>query len=316
MSLDIRKALDESEVAGVGGGVLIPEKISPDIRDILDVSFPVRILLNRFDWPTNSYEWDDRTALMYGGFYGKGDDFGTYSTGDKSADNKSTYQRRSALIDRLKTEGNVDNLLRKASAGFANALDLEIRAATTRMNLVEEDAFLREAIPAAEAGEAFEPLYVQITQNVNAAGAIMSFDLLDELIDTVTGQGFPVDLVIMNPRDLGKLRSEARGKGKINLDVLGPKGIETRIYVYNGVKIVTSSKVPKDLTYGATPPDSMSVCYAINTEMVHVPVLQDVTYEEVPVSTDSLAFRLKEYITLAVIGGSIAHAKLINIAAT
>lgn len=293
--------------------MLIPEKISPDVRDILDTSAPIRILLNRFEWPTNSYEWNDRTALMYGGFYGKGDDFGTYSTGDKSADNKSTYRRRSALIDRLKTEGDVDNLLRSCK-GFANALDLEIRAATIRMNLVEEDAFLREAIPAAEVGEAFEPLYVQITQNVDAAGAIMSFDLLDELIDTPEAQGFPINLIIMSHRDLGKLRSEARGKGQINLDVLGPKGIESRIYVYNGVKIMTSSKVPKDLTYGATPPDSMSVCYAVNTELVHVPVLQDVTYEEVAVTTDSLAFRLKEYITLAVIGGSIAHAKMINIA--
>jgi len=311
MTLDIRKALDESEAAGVGGGVLIPEKISPDIRDILDVSAPIRVLLNRFPWSTNSYEWDDRTALMHGGFYAKGDAFNYYSGVDKSAYEQSTYERRAKLIRRLKSEGNVDNLLRVATTGFANSLDLEIRAATIKMALVEEDAILRATTPT----DGFEPLYIQITQNVDAAGAVMSFDLLDELIDTVEGQGFPVDLIIMAPRDLGKLRKEARDKGKVMLDILGIKGIESRIRVYNGINIVTSSKVPKNLTYGGTPTDSMSVCYAVNTEMVHVPVLEDVNYVEVPVSSDSLAFRLKEYISLAVVGGSIAHAKLINIAA-
>lgn len=314
MSLDIRKALDESESEGVGGGVLIPEKISPDIRDILDVSAPVRVLLNRFDWTTNSYEWNDRTALMEGGFYKASDVFGQYLGGDTDTDRHSTYKRRTALIRRLKTEGNVDELLQVASAGFANSLDLEIRAATIRMNLVEENAFLRKAIPDDEADDAFEPLYVQITQNVDAAGGIMSFDLLDELIDTVEAQGSLVDLIIINPRDLGKLRKEARTAGQVNLDTLGPKGIESRIVTYNGKKIVASSKVPKNLGYGVTPTNGYSVCYAVNTEFVHVPVLQDVTYKEVTVSTDSLAFRLKEYITLAVIGGSIAHAKLINIA--
>ena len=310
MNLDIRKALDESETDKVGGGVLIPEKISPDIRDILDVSAPIRVLLNRFDWPTNSYEWDDRTALMYGGFFAKGDTFNQYGGVDKSAQEQSTYERKNELIRRLKAEGNVDNLLRVASAGFANALDLEIRAATIKMALVEEDAILRKTTPT----NGFKPLYVQITQKVDAAGAIMSFDLLDSLIDTVEAQGFPVDLIIMQPRDLGKLRKEARTAGKVVFDVLGPKAIESRIYMYNGVKIVTSSKVPKTLGYGVTPANGYSVCYAVNTEMIHVPVLQDVTYEEVAVSTDSLAFRLKEYITLAVVGGSIAHAKLINIA--
>lgn len=310
MTLDIRKALDESESAGVGGGVLIPEKISPDIRDILDISAPIRVLLNRFTWDTNSYEWDDRTALMYGGFYAKGDKFNEYGGVNKSAQEQSTYQRRNSLVRRIKSEGNVDNLLRAAGASFTNVLDTEVKAATTKMRLVEEDAILRATTPT----NGFDPLYIQITQNVDAVGAIMSFDLLDTLIDTVEAQGFPVNLLIMAHRDLGKLRKEARTLGKVSLDVLGKKGIESRIFVYNGVKIVTSSKVPKNLTYGGTPTNGMSVCYAVNTEMVHVPVLEDVTYEEVAVTTDSLAFRLKEYITLAVIGGSIAHAKLINIA--
>jgi len=129
MSIDILKALTTAE----GTGTIIPEKLDPELVELANKVTPLRKLLRRQTWNTNSYAWNVRSALAAAGFYNESD---TFSAGN------STYARRTSEICMIKNEGQVSNLLIKTTGGYIDALAAEIEGATEGLAQAEERALI------------------------------------------------------------------------------------------------------------------------------------------------------------------------------
>src|SRR5690606_26284767 len=78
-----------------------------------------------------------------------------------------------------------------------------------------------------------------------------------------------------------------------------------KVRSYNDMPIIEVK--PNSTAVGA---DLDGTILAVNTDMVFMPILQDLTYEELAHTRDSVDFILKMYCGLVVEGGEHYHAKL------
>jgi hypothetical protein len=91
-------------------------------------------------------------------------------------------------------------------------------------------------------------------------GAVLTFELLDELLDLVTDKDAQVDYLMMNARDLRKFRSLLRNLGGTSpVDVYTmPSGAE--VMAYNGIPVFRNDYIPTNLTQGSA--NNASVIFA------------------------------------------------------
>jgi hypothetical protein len=76
---------------------------------------------------------------------------------------------------------------------------------------------------------------------------------------------------------------------------------------YNGIPIIEIK--PNVADAGA---QLNNIILAVNTDLVYIPVLQELTYEELAHTRDSTDFIIKLYCGVVVEGGEFYHAKLTN----
>lgn len=297
MGLDLEKALTTAE-----GGALIPEKLQPELIEIVNTSTPVLAILSKREipWSTNSYEWNVRTDLMTARFYNESTAF--------SAGN-STYVRRTAPMRMMEAEGTVSNLLRNVSKGWIDAVQAEIESATKALAIKKEDAIVRHSAEP----DGFDPLFVQISASIDAGASSITFGHLDKAIQAVQDAGGTPDVIILANRDVTQLLSLLRDKGLYQLTGVKAGGIVIQLPSYNGIPVVGSSRIPTNVSYGGTP-IATSYGFVLDTSQIVIPVNLPVTFEEVPATTDSYAFRVKHYVTLAVRVPE-KQCKIVNIAA-
>ena len=281
--MNIQKALDTAS-----GAKLIPERLDPVLVELADKETPLRMRFKKVPWDTNSYEWNVRSALVGADFYNESTGF--------SASN-STYARRTASIKMLKSEGAVSNLLVSTSKSYINALQAEIESATKNIAQKEEWAFLNG--DSGVSSDQIDGLEVQITQEEDAVGNPLSLDILDAAINQVIVAGGKPSLILLSNRDMNALNKIMRDKMSYDW-----KNVEqsagTRVANYQGIPVIGSLFAPTNKTYGTTPVSTYSVGYVLDESEIVVPMVKDVSYEEVATSTDSIAFRLKMYFALAV----------------
>ena len=282
MSIDVLKALNTAE-----GDALIPERLDPILLEEANRLTPLRELLKRVPWSTNAYEWNARTVLPTSAFYVETD---TYSASN------STYARRVSAIKMLKSEGAVSQLLQDTSKDYINALQAEIDGALQSLIQQEENALINgdDSSP-----EEFDGLLVQITQSVDALGADVSLDLIDAAIQKVMDAGGKPSLIVMSYRDHMKLNQIMRALMTYNWERF-ETAAGTKLVTYSGIPIVGSAYMPTTDSYGVTPTADHSQILVLDTSQIVVPVVREVSYQEVPTTVDGTAFRLKMYETLAV----------------
>lgn len=302
MGLDIEKALTTAETAGVGGGVLIPEKIQEGLIEIVNTTAPVTAVLSKREipWSTNSYEWNVRSDLMTARFYNQSTAFSA---------SESTYVRRTSTIRMMESEGTVSNLLRETSKGWIDAVAAEIESATKSLAVKKEDALVRQSAET----DGFDPLFAQISTSVDALASSITFVLLDKAIQAVQDAGGVPDIIILANRDVTQLLGLLRDKGLYQLKGIKAGGVVIELPTYNGIVVVGSSRIPTNVAYGGTPVQT-SYGFVLDTSQLVIPVNKPVTYEEVPATTDSFAFRVKTYLTLAVRVPE-KNCRIVNIAA-
>ncbi len=292
--MDIKRALDMTS-----GAALIPQQLDPMLVELANRETPLRLLLPRIPWASDTYRWKVRSALGTSRFYVGSDAF---------ADTKGTYAERTSIIRQLENEGAVDKLLQKTAVNYINALQTEIEGATRSLAQYEE----QQLIIGSNAGnaKAFNGLSIQCTTTQDHAHAAISFNMLDTALQTIADAGGVARLILVANRDKTKLNQLARAAGTFNMDTLEvAQGVI--LQTYTGVPIVGSAYVPVNIAPSGYTDESYA--FVLDTDKIVVPVVQDISYEEVPNTLDAFAFRIKEYLTLAVKATEM-QVKITNIA--
>lgn len=281
--MDIKKALDTAT-----GVAIIPERLQSELTELADEKSPLRQIFQRIPWSTNAYEWNARTALGSAGFYGQGDGY---------SESNSTIERRSVNIKMLKSEGAVSNLLQMASQDYINALQNEVVGAAKSLTHAIENAYING--DTGVSANQFDGLSVQITSEVDAEGAVLGFDILDEAIAAVRDAGGNPDLIVVSNREKAALDTLMRKTMNINWAKVDTQ-YGVRLQTYQDIPVLGSAFVTTTEDYGTTATGDYSEAYVLDTSEIVVPELLPITYEEVAVQTDAMAFRLKTYLALAI----------------
>ena len=280
----LEKALNTAE-----GSVLIPEKLDPILLELANERLVLRNLLQRIPWGTNSYAWNVRTSLPDSVFYSETDDFNA---------SNSTFESRDEAIKMLRAEGQVSNLMQDASQELVDALSVEIDGALQALLQGEDDALING--DSSDDVKEFDGLIAQIDNEVDGGESSITLDMLDEAIAGIIDAGGKPDLIVMNPRDKQELNKIMRDKMSYVWDTVDTRA-GTRLVAYQDVGIYTSPFVPKaDTSDAATPTTDLSTIIVLDSSQIVIPVLRNITYEEIPTTLDANAFRIKEYLTLAV----------------
>ena len=279
--IDIRRVLDLTN-----GAALIPQQLDPMLRELANKETPLRTLLNRIPWASDTYRWKVRSALGTSRFY---------VGSDSHSGTQGTYTERTAIIRQMENEGDVDNLLKEVSKNFINALTTEIEGGTRSLAQYEE----QQLIIGSTAGnvKAFNGLQVQCTTTQSAAHAAISFNMLDQAVETINTAGGKCNLFLVSYRDQTKLNQLARAAGTFNMNTVDV-GHGTILQTYLNIPILGSAFVPTNIAPSGYTNESYA--FALDTTTVVIPVVKDMTYEDVPNTKDAVSFRIKLYETLAV----------------
>jgi len=298
MSLDILKALTTSE----GNGTIIPAVLDPMLVELADKETPVRMLIPRIKWTTNSYQWNVRSALSTSAFYNETSTF---------SGTNSTYARRTATIAMMKQEGTVSQLLIDSSGGYIDALQAEIEGATKSLAQKEELALIMANYGGVGGGyydaNGFDGIAHQIAdagKDVDANGASLGsaagLNAVDTAISEIQSVGGKPNLILCSPTDLMALNQYMRDKMTYNWERVDQL-LGTVVSYYQGIRVLPSQFIPSGLAYETTPTTTSSIVLVLDTNTICVPVLRSLTYEDVIASTtDGKSFRIKQYLTVAV----------------
>ena len=296
--LDISKAL--STQASTTGDVLIPEVISAGIREYFESRTPVYNQIRKEQTDSNAFMYREQTSVPVASF-------GAELAALPAAQN-ATYVERAVPLKSMYTRGEVSGQLIAASRSFIDVLQREVRNHTIGMiNTIETTLVVGDS--AARPNE-FDGLNKWITNTVWATsngaetgGTAEPLTLahLEQLLDAPQYGG--ANFLFMNDvtrrRLWSVLQPQIRFLGMTEID----GGFKVRSY--NDMPIIEVK--PNSAAVGA---DLEGVILAVNTDMVYMPILQDLTYEELAHTRDSVDFILKMYLGLIVEGGEHYHAKL------
>jgi len=279
--IDIKKALDTSS-----GANIIPEKLDKLLLDVVSKTNPLRAYVPSMAWSTLVYLWNVRTALVTASAYDEDD---AYSAAN------STIARRTTQIKMIKAEGAVSNLLKAVSGDYINALQEEVESATN--SLAMEEARLDILGDASVNVKEYSGLKKLVTTTTDAAGTALSLDILDASIAASRKAGAFPNVILLSPRDYSQLKKAAKTSYQMYYNDLGKS---EAVLKYDGIDVVINSWIPEDIAYGTSPTSDHSIAFVLDTKHIKRPVVQEVKYAVVPASTDSTAFRINEYLTLAV----------------
>lgn len=294
---DIRKALDTQ--AGTTGNILVPEVINAGIRMFVETRSPLWNIIRKFPTDGYVYAYREQNGLPVASFGAE--------LGALPAAQNSTYAERSVPIKSIYIRGEISGQLQEASRSLVNVLEREIDNAA--MGMVRT---LEQKIIAGDSGtnpNEFDGLAKWITTTVDGtdtggatggADGPLSLALLDQLMGAAAG-GPPTHLIMsqaMARKLWSILQPQVRYMDRVSID----GGFQVPSYM--GVPII-------DLFDNAT--ILADKVLAPDMRLVSMPILKDLTYEELAHTRDSIDYFLKMYLTLVVEGAARFHAKLVDV---
>jgi hypothetical protein len=301
-ALDISKAL--STQAASTGDVLIPEIIQAGIREYFEQRTPIWNQFRKESVDTNAVMYKLQDSVPVASFGAE--------LGPLPAAQNATYSEEAVVLKSIYSRGEISGQLIAASRSFVDVLQREVRNHTIGMintletTLVTGDATARPA--------EFDGLNKWITNEIFAtsdgtgAGTDepLTLNHLEVLMDAPRYAG--ANVLFMNSETRRRLWSVLQPQ----IRFIGETEINGgfRVRAYNDMPII-EVKPNVDLT--TTPEANLpNTILAVNTDMVWIPVLQDLTYEELAHTRDSTDFIIKMYVGMIVEGGEFYHAKLTN----
>jgi hypothetical protein len=131
-------------------------------------------------------------------------------------------------------------------------------------------------------------------------GSAAGLNAVDTAISEIQSAGGKPNLILCSPTDLMALNQYMRDKMTYNWERVDQL-LGTVVSYYQGIRVLPSQFIPSGLAYETTPTTTSSIVLVLDTSQIVVPVLREITYEDVIASTtDGKSFRIKQYLTLAV----------------
>lgn len=291
--IDIRKALDTGTVST--GAVLIPEIINPGIRTMVETRSPLWNIIDKVRGEGYAYAYKEQNGLPVASFGAE--------LGALPAAQNATYVERSVPFKSIYIRGELSGQIIEASQTLVNILEREIQNSALGMIRTLEQKIV-SGDSSVSANE-FDGLNKWITTTVygdtigNGTGTDqpLTLALLDQLIDAPPG-GPPTHL-IMSKAMRRKIWSMLQPQVRYMDTTTVPGGFT--VPSYGGLPII-------DLFDNGT--ILATTILAPDMNLVFMPILKELTYEELAHTRDSLDYFLKMYLSLVVTGAARHHAKL------
>lgn len=297
-TLDIRKAL--TTTTPNAAEYLIQDEIVAGIKEYFEKRTPLWNQFRKEKTGSNAIVFKEQLGVPVASFGAE--------MGPLPAAQTASYGERAVALKSIYTRGEVSGQMIASSANYIDALEREIRNHTMGMiNTLENTLVTGDST--ARPNE-FDGLVKWVTNTVDAGtinGRTAPADLVLsdlEYMRDATTTGF-FDLFIMDAASRRRLWAVLQPQIRFIDKATIEGGFE--VPTYSGIPIM---EVKPHTTEARTA--MAGVILGVNKEMVWLPVLQDLTYEELAHTRDSTDFIIKMYLGMVVEGGAAYHAKLTN----
>ena len=324
--VDYKKALYSTLNTFAAGTlpVLIPVYVDPEVVDLTRRSTPLVELVPR--------------VTNYGN-YASYNQISTISTAQAVTEDAAlteqndTYARKTLPIKVLVSVGRVTEYMIEASrpylssGGYVDALSLDVRAKTLALRRLEEAMILlgdsvtawtepvnSTSIPAATS---FDGLY-QLISNANSngyggasgyttdnAGAALSISAIRTAIRTARTAGGEPNLIVTDYASYDAIKALIQDQLRYVSTQTIAWGITT--LSFEGIPIIASRFLSTTAGTGSRVPQDARSLYVLDTNVIEMRVMRDVTYEELAQTNLSKKFVISVFETLVVKAPQFNH---------
>lgn len=249
------------------------------------------------------------------------------------SDANDTYTRRSIPLKYLYSAGRVTGQMFAASkqylssGGYVDALSLEVKNKTLAMKRMEEATILLGDTVAAwtepvnsstvPLGVSFDGLYNIITDAnscskggsssylTDMAGAAIGISNIRTAIRTCRTAGGEPNLIVTDYATYDAIKALIQDQLRYVSTQTIAWGITT--VSFEGIPIIASRFLSTTAGTGAMTPANGRSLFVLDTNVIEMRVLQDVSYEELAKTNDSIKFMLKCYEALVVKAPKFNH---------
>jgi len=304
--------------------VLIPVYVDPEIVDLTRRATPLVELIPRVTNYGKTCDYNQITAIASANME---------SEDAAETEQDDTIVRRSVSIKILRAIGRVTGLMFAASkqylssGGYVDAVSFEVKNRTLALKRLEEASILlgdsqadwTEPVNSTTqtAALSYDGLYNIIT-NANSvglggsssymtdmAGASLSISSIRTAIRTCRTAGGEPNLIVTDYATYDVIKSLIQDQ----LRYLSTQSIAWGITTvsFEGLPIIASRFLSTTAGTGAMVPSTGRSLFVLDTNVIEMRVLQDVSYEELAKTNDSIKFMLKCYEALVVKAPSFNH---------
>ena len=326
--MDFEKALTTTLSTYSAGTlpVLIPVYVDPEIVDLTRRATPLVELVPRVTNYGRTADYNQISAIASAAFVPE----------DSSlSEQNETYVRRSVTIKYLVSVGRVTGPMFAASkqylssGGYVDALSLEVKNKTLAMKRLEEAAILlgdattdwTEPVNSSTitAAYSYDGLW-NLISGANAsglalggsssyrtdnAGAAISIGAIRTAIRTCRTAGGEPNLIVTDYATYDAIKALIQDELRYVSSQTIAWGITT--VSFEGLPIIASRFLSTTAGTGAMVPGTGRSLFVLDTNVIEMRVLQDVSYEELAKTNDSIKFFLKCYECLLVKAPSFNH---------
>lgn len=323
---DLRKALSTTLSTFSAGTlpVLIPVYVDPEIVDLTRRATPLVELVPRVTNYGKTADYNQITLI------------GTAQALIEDAsltEQNDTYVRRSVPVKYLYSIGRVTGPMFAASkqylssGGYVDALSLEVKNKTLALKRLEEAMILlgdsvngftepvnSTVIPANVGYDGFYNLITNANSNnlggnalygTDLAGASISISAIRTAIRTCRTAGGEPNLMVSDFATYDAIKALIQDQLRYVSTTTIAWGITT--VSFEGLPIIASRFLSTTAGTGAGVPSNARSLFFLDTNVIEMRVLQDVSYEELAKTNDSIKFMLKCYETLVVKAPQFNH---------
>ena len=324
--MDFQKALTTTLSTYSAGTlpVLIPVYVDPEIIDLTRRATPLVELIPRVANYGKTADYNQITKISTAQFLGE----------DAALNEQDdAYSRKSIPIRYMYSVGRVTGPTFAAakqylsSGGYVDALSLEVKNKTLALKRLEEAAILlgdsvtnwTEPVNSTTivATNSYDGLYNLIT-NANSngyggsssymtdnAGAKLTIPILRTAIRTTRTKGGEPNLMVMDYASYDDVKALIQDQLRYVSTQTIAWGITT--LSFEGIPVIASRFLSTTAGAGSGVPADAKSVFILDTNVIEMRVLQDVSYEELAKTNDSIKFSLKCYETLVVKAPQFCH---------
>jgi hypothetical protein len=254
--------------AGTAGYALIPVYVDPDIIDRTRREIPFIEMLPRRATQGLTYDYNFISALT---------NAVTLNEDASLDDLTDTYDRASTNMTYIYSTGRVTGPTIAARKGYVDALNLEVQNRTIGLKRYEDQLCLQTAATSPE----MSSLNDLISTNQTALGGALTISAIRTELAQCRDAGGVINLIVLTNTLSNSLKGLMMDYQRWVDTTKIAWGIETMSF--DGIPVIVDRYVPTGYVY------------LLDMSVIFMAVLQDIVYEELAKTNDSVKFTLKAY---------------------